>query len=162
MRKRRASELKILKLFLIVAFLFSYQAATTVISLPPLLGIFFVYLIYLNLRREKRILNNEYELYFCIFYLIFIEQTHGFTLFSSLIGCIFFYYFISDYLLVSLKSRVLLVGSFVISGYVMTYLVSALFGYIGEFEVPKISTEILAYMGVEMVISIVIFKEHFV
>ena len=44
----------------------------------------------------------------------------------------------------------------------MTYLVSALFGYIGEFEVPKISTEILAYMGVEMVISIVLFKEHFV
>lgn len=161
MQKIRISELKIIRLFLAIFLLFAYQAMATISHLPPLLGVFFVYLIDLNLRREKRILNNEYELYFCIFYLILIEQTHGFTLFSSILGCMFFYYFFSDYLLVTLKSRILLIASFVVSGYIATFVVSFLFGYIGSFETVRFSEEILSYIAIEAVIAIVLFKERF-
>ena len=138
-----------------------YQSLTSIFALPPLLGVFFVYLISLNLKREKRLIINEYEWYFCLLYLIFIEQTHGFVLFSTLLGCIFFYYFVSDYLLVSLKSRILLIGSFVVGGYVCTFGFSSLFGYIGGFDVPKINSEIFVYLVVEIIIAVILFKDRF-
>lgn len=161
MQKTFAGELKFLKIFLFVVFLFAYQGATTVTALPPLLGVFFTYLIYLNLRREKRLLVNEYELYFCIFYLIFIEQTHGFALFSSLLGCIFFYYFMFDYLSVTLKSRILLIGSFTIYAYLFTFAASLLLGYAGDFQTPGFGYEMAIYAAIEAVIAIILFKERF-
>ena len=151
MQKTFAGELKFLKIFLFVVFLFAYQGTTTVTTLPPLLGVFFTYLIYLNLRREKRLLVNEYELYFCIFYLIFIEQ----------LGCIFFYYFMFDYLSVTLKSRVLLIGSFTIYAYLFTFAASLLLGYAGDFQTPGFGYETAIYAAIEAVIAIILFKERF-
>ena len=153
--RRLGAEKRFLKQLAWVAFLVFYQSITTVFTyLPPLIGIFFTYMITLTLQKQKTLK----EFYFCLFYLTFAEQAHGFALFSAVIAFMLFYHLMSDWLIVTLKSRELLAVGFVASGYVWTCATSSFISYAANLPMLKFDYEYLIYVGVESVLAVVLFR----
>lgn len=157
--RRLGAEKRFLKQLAWVAFLVFYQSLTTVFAyLPPLIGIFFTYTIMLTLQKQKTLKEFGKEWYFCLFYLTFAEQAHGFALFSAVIAFMLFYHFMSDWLIVTLKSRELLAAGFVASGYVWTCTTSSFISYAANLPMLKFGYEYLIYVGVESVLAVVLFR----
>lgn len=160
--RRNSSDLQILKSALWVAFLLVYQAATSVATyLPPLIGIFFTYMIILTIEKNKKVKKYDNRWYFAIFYLIFAEQVHGYALFSTMIGFLLFYYLVCDWLLVTFKSREILLMVFVASGYFMTYLISLLLLYAVNLPMLNFDYEYSIYIISEAVLATILFRERF-
>ena len=150
--RRLGAEKRFLKQLAWVAFLIFYQSLTTVFAyLPPLIGIFFTYMIMLTLQKQKTLKEFGKEWYFCLFYLTFAEQVHG-------IAFMLFYHFMSDWLIVTLKSRELLAAGFVASGYVWTCATSSFILYAANLPILKFDYEYLIYVGVESVLAVVLFR----
>ena len=157
--RRLSAEKRFLRQLAWVAFLALYQSITTVFThLPPLIGIFFTYMIVLTLQKQKTLKGFGKEWYFCLFYLTFAEQAHGFALFSATIAFMLFYYFMSDWLIVTLKSRELLAVGFVASGYVWTCATSSFISYAANLPMLNFDYEYLIYIGVESVLAVVLFR----
>ncbi|MDO5045884.1 MAG: hypothetical protein Q4D84_04265 [Campylobacter sp.] len=160
--RRNSLDLQILKPALWVVFLLIYQAATSVATyLPPLMGIFFTYMIILNIEKHKKVKKYDKRWYFCIFYLIFAEQVHGFALFSTMIAFLLFYYFVCDWLIVTFKSREILLVVFVASGYFAIYLVSSLLSHIANLPILNFEYEYSIYIISEAVLATILFRERF-
>lgn len=159
--RRNSTDIQLLKSFFWVALLFVYQASTTVfIWAPPLIGLFFAYMIILTMEKQKRLLKYDIRWYFSIVYIIFVEQVHGFALFSTILAFIVFYYFICDWLVVTFKSRAVLLIFFVSNGYLGTYLISSLLLYIKNLPILNFGYEYFVYTALESALAIVLFKER--
>lgn len=160
--RRNSSDLQILKFALWTAFLLVYQAATSVATyLPPLIGIFFTYMIILNIEKNKKVKKYDKRWYFAIFYLIFAEQVHGYALFSTMIGFLLFYYLVSDWLLVTFKSREILLIVFVASGYLMTCLITLLLRYVANLPMLNFDHRYFIYIAFEALLATILFRERF-
>ena len=83
---------------------------------------------------------------------------HGFALFSATIAFMLFYYFMSDWLIATLKSRELLAVGFVASGYVWTCATSSFISYAANLPMLNFDYEYLIYIGVESVLVVVLFR----
>ena len=157
--RRLGAEKRFLKQLAWVSFLVFYQSLTTVFAyLPPLIGIFFTYTIMLTLQKQKTLKEFGKEWYFCLFYLTFAEQAHGFALFSAVIAFMLFYHFMSDWLIVTLKSRELLVAGFVASGYVWTCATSSFISYAANLPILKFDYEYLIYVVVDSILAVILFR----
>ena len=143
--RRLGAEKRFLKQLVWVAFLIFYQSLTTIFAyLPPLIGIFFTYMITLTLQKQKTLKEFGKEWYFCLFY--------------AVIAFMLFYHFMSDWLIVTLKSRELLAVGFVASGYVWTCATSSFISYAANLPMLKFDYEYLIYVGVESVLAVVLFR----
>ena len=92
--QRSSSNLYALTNAILTAFLFAYLILTSMNqSLPPLMGLFFVYLIILRFENENKFKDYGKGWSIGIIYLFIAEQLHGFNLFSVLITYILFYVF---------------------------------------------------------------------
>lgn len=159
--RRNSSDIQLLKSLFWVAFLLVYQAATTVFTwLPPLIGLFFAYLIVLTIEKQKRLVNYGINWYFAVAYIVFAEQAHGFALFSAILAFVLFYRFVCDWIIVTFKSRAILLVLFVASGYLGVYLVSSMFLYIQNSPILNLDYEYAVYIAVESILSIVMFRER--
>lgn len=115
-------------------------------------------MITLTLQKQKTLKEFGKEWYFCLFYLTFSEQAHGFALFSAVIAFMLFYHFMSDWLIVTLKSRELLAVGFVASGYVWTCATSSFISYAANLPMLKFDYEYLIYVGLESVLAVILFR----
>ena len=153
-------DIKIFKGFWWAIFLLSYEIATTQFGfLPPLIGIFFTYMILEYSRKQKQYDEFKPSWYFSLVFLIFAEQIHGFYLFSTIIAFLLFYNFVLDWLYTTMKWRNCLLIIFVASGYVLTFLVNNLFAYVLNEPNLTFSAEYLFFIALESVLAIVLFRD---
>lgn len=159
--RRNSSDIQLVKSVVWAAFLLAYQAATSVFTwMPPLIGLFFSYMIILTIEKQKRLKKYDFRWYFAILYIIFAEQIHGFALFSSVISFLLFYYLICDWLIVTFKSRAVLLILFVASGYAGVYLISALLLYIQNSPILNFNFEYFIYIVSESILAIILFRRR--
>lgn len=159
--QRNSSDLLSLRFILFCFLLVGYEITTAATHiLPPLIGLFFSYLIILKHESEKNISNIDKRWYLVIFFLIFAEQIHGFELFSTILAFIIFYYFINDWLRINMKWRQMLLVIFVFSGYIGTFIASNIILYILNQPMDSMSYEYFIYIAIESLISIALFKER--
>lgn len=155
-----SQDIKIFKEFCWAIFLLSYEIATTQFGfLPPLIGIFFTYMILEYSRKQKQYDEFKHSWYFAVIFLIFAEQIHGFYLFSIIIAFLLFYSFILDWLYTTMKWRNCLLVIFVAAGYVLTLLVNNLFAYVLNEPNLSFSREYLFFIAFESIFAIVLFRD---
>ena len=120
----------------IALFLVLFQIFTSVFTLPILIGFFFCYMFVLLRERELTLYELDFRWYFSLAYLVFIDITHDFYLFSSLIAFVIFYYFCADWLRTNFKIGKFLPIFFVIFAYGLLFVVHNLILYVdsGEFR----------------------------
>lgn len=140
-------------------FVFLYETATTSFHyLPPLIGLFFAYIVIEYHSKIRKLERFGLSWYASIVFLIFAEQIHGFYLFSSILAFLIFYNFIFDWLFVSLKWRSGLLVIFVAAGYLLSYGISCLFYYMQTGNVFHIGFEYALFIFVESILAIVFLK----
>ncbi|RAZ48201.1 hypothetical protein [Campylobacter hyointestinalis] len=129
--------------------------------LPPLIGLFFAYLVVLKNESEKYMGDIDKRWYLSFIFIIYAEQIHGFELFSTILAFILFYNFINDQLKINMKCRGCLLVIFVFSGYIGTFLLSDLILYILNQPLLGFNYEYyMYYIVVESAISVMLFKER--
>ncbi|MBT0883581.1 hypothetical protein, partial [Campylobacter sp. 2018MI13] len=102
-----------LSYYITIFVLFFYQLLCSItFFLPPLLGVFFVFLI---IHFKKSGFDKTSLL--IILYLCLIEITHGLVLFSTTIAFLIFFYYFYDKLIYKLKNRDILIIIFIIFVY---------------------------------------------
>jgi len=126
--------------------------------LPPLIGLFFAYLIVLQYEKDESHKDFPINWYVCIGFLLICEQTHNFRLFSIGISFVIFYYFIFDYLLENIKFRNILLIVTVISGYILALGISNLLSYIMQIPYLPLGEEYALYMLVESLLATICLK----
>ncbi|MCD8213024.1 MAG: hypothetical protein LUC34_03080 [Campylobacter sp.] len=161
--QRNSSNLQYIKELVGIVFLVAYEIATTQFGfLPPLIGVFFTYMILEYTKKQKRYTEFGFYWYFAIIFLIFAEQIHGFYLFSTLIAFLIFYNFVVDWLLVTMKWRNCLLAVFVVSGYVVTFSTNNLIAYVQNGSFLKFGVEYIVYIVIETILAIILFKDRVV
>ncbi|WP_169784177.1 hypothetical protein [Campylobacter curvus] len=161
--QRNSTDLQFLKELFGIVFLIAYEIATTQLGfLPPLMGLFFTYLILEYTKKQKRYTEFDFYWYFAITFLLFCEQIHGFYLFSSVIAFLIFYNFVVDWLFVTMKWRNCLLAIFVTSGYAMTFLVNNLIAYMENGSFLSFGIEYFFYIVIETILAIILFRDRVV
>ncbi|CZE49252.1 hypothetical protein [Campylobacter geochelonis] len=157
--QRNRNDIYFLKNAMFVILIVSYQVIASLFqSIPPLIGLFFAYVVILNYEKERNYKDFTHHWYQSIAYLFLAEQVHGFELFSVAITFGIFYYFVFDYLLTSLKFRNLLLVILVCVGYIGTFLVSNLISYMKNSPKLELSYEYGFYILVESAIAFLLFR----
>lgn len=160
MQRNSINTLFIKSIFFCLCLIWYEIMSITTHILPPLIGLFFAYLMILK-NESERIMNNlDKRWYFSICFLIFAEQIHGFELFSSILAFLVFYYFINDWLKINMKCRQCLLVIFVFAGYFGTFFISQLILYILNQPSLEISYEYFFYIFLESLICIFFFKDR--
>ncbi|MGG7047664.1 MULTISPECIES: hypothetical protein [unclassified Campylobacter] len=159
--RRNSSDLQIIGYALGVLALFVYEIATTIfIFLPPLIGLFFTYMVLEYARWQKSYTELGFGWYLSIAFLLFAEQVNGFYLFSSIVAFFVFFYFMVDWLFATLKHRKFLLVIFVSAGYLGTYGVSNLINYMLNLPSMYLSYEYVAFIVVESFLAFVFLRER--
>lgn len=134
--------------------LFFYQILCSIVYLlPPLIGVFFVYLI---IHFNKK--GFDKTSLFIILYFCFIELTHGLFLFCTTISFLIFYYYFYNKLIYKLKNRDILIILFIIFVYGFNLILNLAYSYI--FEVGHLNYDIIFiyYICLESLLAIVLFR----
>lgn len=157
--QRSSSNLQALEAVFLATFTLGYQLVSSVFgSIPPLIGLFFTYAIVKHY--EKDVTYKDYSLgwYIAMFYLFIAEQIHGFELFSIAISFGIFYYFFFEKLLDIVKFRDICLMIIAAYGYIATFLVSNFLSYLKDESYLVFGPEYIAYIFVESIISLLLFK----
>ncbi|ASM39064.1 MAG: hypothetical protein SPI03_03380 [Campylobacter sputorum] len=158
--RRNSTYLSNIKYIISVLTLFLYQVFTVIMPLPPLIGVVFCYMIVMLLKKEKTLGNLGKDWYVCILYLFFVEQIHGFYLFSILIAFLLFYNFLLDWLLINMKYRSLILVVITTGSYICILLINELFAYMqNSQDFLNFNKEYFIFIGIESFISIFLFRE---
>ena len=161
--QRSRSNLYLIANASIFVLLLIYLVATSIYrNLPPLIGIFFLYVIVLKFEEDNKFKNISFTWYFAIFYLFITEQIHGYKLFSILISYIFAYFLLFNISLKIIKFRNLLIIIYICYGYIMPFCVSNFISYIQKDEYLNFTGDYLLYIFIEIVLGIVLFRGKFV
>lgn len=154
-KKLSDKQVKYFKFFILYLCLFFYQSFTLVnIYLPPFLGFISISMLIHKYKKEKDIeIKDGFIWYFSVFFLILIEQIHGFYLFSSAIVFIFTNYILRDILLRQVKSRFLLIILFVSFQYLGTFLLSNFFFGFNDKEFLNFGFLYIYYIFLESVFA---------
>lgn len=158
--QRNRSNLQPLTSALGVFLLVGYEVATTqLVFLPPLIGLFFAYLVLETTRMQSRYEKFGASWYFALVFIVFAEQIHGFYLFSSIVAFLLFFSFVSDWLAPAIKWHSWLLAIYVVSGYFWTFCVHELIAYIKGEELLKFSGEYLLYVAIETILAILFLRK---
>ena len=133
--------------------------STAFIYMPPLMGVFFTYLIISKSDAQRSLSGLAGRWYLAFGFLIFAEQLHGYEFLSCVIAFIVFYYMVHDWLIINIKSRFFMIVIFNASVYLGVLLASNLFLYVLNENLLRYSSIYLYYIAIESVISFLVFKE---
>lgn len=157
MQRDRTDHLSIKNIIFAILMVFYEILSGAFYYLPPLIGLFFTYLVILKNESERTISKLDRRWYMSFCFVVFAEQIHGFILFSSVLGFIFIYYMFSDWLRINMKYRWFLLVIFVFSGYAGTLGFGNLFLYIFNEKLLQFSYEYIIFIAIESIICIVLF-----
>lgn len=144
-------------LFCIFIVIYEIFSITTTF-LPPLIGIFFTYLVILKDEIDRTLGTKDKRWYLSFAFLIFAEQLNGFEFCSVVLAWIFFYYFMNDWLKTNIKWKKLLITIYIFSGYIFTLAMSNIVLYVLNQPRMKLDYEYLLYAIIESLIALVIFR----
>lgn len=132
--------------------------STALIFLPPLMGVFFTYIIIKKSEAERLLSGLAAKWFLAFAFLIFAEQIHGFLFLSSVIVYIVFYSIFYEWLVVNFKSRILMFAFFNFCAYIGIWAVSNLVLYMLDQTLLKYSYEYLYFMLCETLLCLYIFR----
>lgn len=148
-----------LRLAFELVFLFIYEvASTTLVSLPPLIGLFFAYMVIEYHSKSRQLKKFTHSWYLSLVFLVFAQQLHGFYLASAFLAFIIFYYFIFDWLYVSLKYRRALLVLFVSAGYVLSWGTSSMLSYAMSGTRLPFGLDYVYYIALESALAMMFLK----
>lgn len=138
-----------------VVFLIFYQIFSSIVFLlPPLLGVFFVFLI-IHFKKN----GFDKTSLFTMLYLCFIEITHGLFSFSTITAFLIFFYYIYDRLIYKLKNREILIIIYIIFIYVFIIILNFIFAYVFELDRIGFDNIYIYYICLESLLSIAFFRK---
>lgn len=136
-----------------------FEILSSIFVLPTLIGFFFCYMFVLLRERETTLYDLDFRYYFSLFFLVFIDITHDFYLFSSWIAFFVFYYFCADWIRINFKIGKLLPVFFTICAYALLYLVNNILSYMDSAKFNFLGVEYFFDMCVESAFCYLIFKD---
>lgn len=144
----------------IAIFLICYQILTSMFMyLPILYGIFFCYMIFLLEEKKKSLNKLDFRWYFSLFFLLFIDITHNFYLFSSWGAFLVFYYTFADWIKINLKIDRLIPPIFVLCAYVLIFIFDEVFSYMGNEGLKFFGLNYICSIVIEGFLSYILFKD---
>lgn len=139
--------------------LFVYQILSSIFTfLPLLLGLFFCYMFILLKERQLHFESFGFGWYFSLFYVLFIDISHGFYLFSSWFAFIIFYYFCTDWLKNNFKINTITPILFVLCAYMLVFGVDSFFSYIADEKLKNLRMENFISIIIEALMAFFIFR----
>lgn len=160
--QRNRSDIQSVKFFIFCVFLVWYELLSAVYAiLPPLIGLFFAYVISLNNQALKKMEDYTKSWYLAFLFLVFAEQIHGFELFSSIFAFIFYYYFLHEWLSTNFKLYQGMLIVYVCSAYILIFCVSNIILYIKDQALLQIYKEYLYYMVFESFLALFVFRDKY-
>lgn len=133
--------------------------STAFIYLPPLMGVFFTYII-IKKKEAGRLLSGLSTPWFISFgFLIFAEQIHGFFFLSSVLTYFFFYNIFYEWVVVNFKSKFFAFFCFNFAAYVGIWGISNFIYNLLDSTLLRYSYEYLYFIGIETIISYFAFKK---
>lgn len=161
--KQRAYYTNDLRFFLNVLMLFFYQSMSAIFQyFPPLIGLFFCYIMIEVLKHSKNFAKFNKFHYIIFAYMFFAEQIHGYHLFSIAIAFMIYYFLIVDALFATIKSRQIIILISVASGYILLLAVNFFISYISGAEFLSANKEYLFFIIVESIIAILFYKDKLI
>lgn len=161
--QRNSSDIQNIKFFIFCIFIVCYELLTVVYAiLPPLIGLFFAYVISLNNAALKKMEDYDKSWYLSFLFLIFAEQIHGFELFSSIFAFIFYYYFLHEWLSTNFKLYQGMLIIYVCSAYILIFCISNIILYINDKAMLQICKEYAYYMIFESFLAVFIFRDKYI
>ena len=157
--QRNSRDIYIVKSIVFFISILFYQLLSSIYAtIPPLIGLFFVYAVVLNYEKERSYQDYTHEWYQVILYLFIAEQMHGFELFSAAIAFGLFYYIFFEFSLDRIRFKTLFLIYLTIMGYLSVFLVSNTLSYFKDAEYLNFGVEYLAYMVAESLLVLFFFK----
>lgn len=141
------------------AFFVIYQIFSSIFPLPILLGFFFCYALSLIKESELNLYDLDFRYYFALLYLLFIDITHDFYLFSSWIAFFIFYYFFVDWIRITFKIGKLLPIFFTLCAYLFFYVLDQILSYVDTSRLDLLGKEYFIYALIEAFICFFVFKD---
>lgn len=158
MRTKIKNKFDLSYLFFYFSLIFYQILSSIYYWLPPLIGVFFCYMIVLLKERERTLNKLDFRWYFSLFYILLIDIIHGFYIFSSWIAFFVFYNVFVDWFKSKLKLGPYLLVIFTFCTYVFIYIFDVFLAYLDNQKILKFGIEYLWFFFLEALISFVIFK----
>lgn len=146
-------------LFSAISVVLYEMLSTAFIYLPPLMGVFFSYLILSKSDAQRSLSGLAGYWYLAFAFLLFAEQLNGFTFLSSVVVFFVFYYIMQDWLIINVKSQFFMFVMFNFSAYFGMFFISNLFLYIVDSQLLSYSHVLLYYAVIESIFSFWFFKK---
>lgn len=146
-------------LFSAISVVLYEMLSTAFIYLPPLIGVFFSYLILSKSDAQRSLSGLAGYWYLAFAFLLFAEQLNGFTFLSSVVVFFVFYYIMQDWLIINVKSQFFMFAMFNFSAYFGMFFISNLFLYIVDSQLLSYSHVLLYYAVIESIFSFWFFKK---
>lgn len=146
-------------LFSAISVVLYEMLSTAFIYLPPLIGVFFSYLILSKSDAQRSLSGLAGYWYLAFAFLLFAEQLNGFTFLSSVVVFFVFYYIMHDWLIINVKSQFFIFVMFNFSAYFGMFFISNLFLYIVDSQLLSYSHVLLYYAVIESIFSFWFFKK---
>jgi len=144
----------------IALFFLIYEILSSIfVYLPILYGIFFCYMFYLLNEKERNLAPFDWRWYFSLFFLFFIDTTHNFFVFSSLLAFLIFYYLCAEQIKTNLKIGKFITIIFVLCAYLIIGFLDFILSYINNEEIKTYGFESIVSIFIECFIAYVFFKD---
>lgn len=136
-----------------------FQIFSSIFILPLLTGFFFCYMYVLLREKETTLYDLDFRWYFSLAYLIFIEITHNFYLFSSWIAFFVFYYFCANWIKSNFTISKILPILFSFCAYLLLFIFNNILSYLDEARLNLLGIEYFFDMLIEAALCYLIFKD---
>lgn len=146
-------------LFSAISVVLYEMLSTAFIYLPPLIGVFFSYLILSKSDAQRSLSGLAGYWYLAFAFLLFAEQLNGFTFLSSVVVFFVFYYIMHDWLIINVRNQFFMFVMFNFSAYFGMFFISNLFLYIVDSQLLSYSHFLLYYALIENIFSFWFFKK---
>ena len=144
---------------LLALFFVCFEVLSSILILPILVGFFFCYMFILLQEKETTLYDLDFRWYFSLAFLLFIDITHDFYIFSSWISFFVFYHFCADWIKTNFKIGKFLPVFFTISAYLLLYIFNNILSYMDSAKFNFFGTEYFIDMFVESALSYLVFKD---
>ncbi len=136
-----------------------FEILSSVLTLPLLIGFFFCYMSALLREKETTLYDLDFRWYFSLGFLLFIDITHDFYVFSSWIAFFVFYYFCADWIKTNFKIGKFLPVFFTICAYALLYIANNVLSYMDRAKFNFLGLEYFIDMLVESALCYLVFKD---
>lgn len=159
MRRKSPNALS-LSFLIFIGFATIYEMLSTAfIYLPPLMGVFFSYIIIKKKEAGRLLSGLAMPWFICFGFLIFAEQLHGFFFLSSVLAYILFYNIFYEWIVVNIKGKFLVLLCFNAGAYASIWGISNFIYNLIDLPLMRYSYEYLYTVGIETILSYFVFRK---